>query len=102
MLLLVSSLRPTDGPLGPQVTMQRSRLWLSVQVQSHECMYPHVMRIHERAQIWSLPDTGCSEGVEAGDLCRNMFNATLTIFGSRGKVVVLEKLRIPSPGPKKC
>ena len=34
-----------------------------------------------------------------------MFNPTLTLFWSRGKVVrlvALEKLRIPSPGPKKC
>ena len=41
------------------------------------------------------------EGVEAGDLCRNMFIATCPLFGSRGKVVALEKLRISSPGPKK-
>ena len=33
---------------------------------------------------------------------RNMFIATLTLFGSRGKVVALEKLRISSPRPKKC
>ena len=42
------------------------------------------------------------EGAEAGDLCRNMFNATLTLFGSRGKVVALQKLRISSPNTKKC
>ena len=41
------------------------------------------------------------EGGQAGVLCRNMFNATWSLFGSRGKVVALEKLRIPSPGPKK-
>ena len=42
------------------------------------------------------------EGAEAGDLPRNRFIATPILFGSRGKVVALEKLRILSPGPKKC
>ena len=42
------------------------------------------------------------EGGQAGDLPRNRFLCTLTLFGSRGKVVALEKLRIPSPNTKKC
>ena len=42
-----------------------------------------------------------SEGAEAGHLPRNRFVATLTLAGSRGKVVVLEKLRISSPDLKK-
>ena len=43
------------------------------------------------------------EGVQAGlQLPRNRFICTPALSGSRGKVVALEQLRIPSPGPKKC
>ena len=41
-------------------------------------------------------------GAEAGDLPRNRFIVTGTLFGCRSKVEALEKLRILSPGPKKC
>jgi len=42
------------------------------------------------------------EGGQTGHLCRNRFPCTYTFFGPRGKVVALEKLRIPSPNTKKC
>ena len=40
-------------PLRQRSTQAPTRL---VQIQSHECVHPHVMRIHGRVQIWSLPE----------------------------------------------